>query len=92
MSDKPLIIKCNLMLPVDKIREVRESVLKQMEDGVVILPDGFELATVDVHLLEEVKSEILEYNDLYKDSFHWSYAIDYATNVINKYIKKLKGE
>lgn len=61
MSEKDLIIKCNIMLKAKEINEVRESILEQMKDGVVILPPGFELAEVDVRLLEELKRKVHTY-------------------------------
>lgn len=53
----PIIIKCNRMFPLEEIKEVRETVLKQLEEGVTILPPGFEVVT------DEEKEEIFK---LYK--------------------------
>ena len=53
----PIIIKCNCMFPLEEIKEVRETVLKQLEEGVTILPPGFEVVT------DEEKEEIFK---LYK--------------------------
>lgn len=53
----PIIIKCNCMFLLEEIKEVREIVLKQLEEGVTILPPGFEVVT------DEEKEEIFK---LYK--------------------------
>lgn len=45
------------MFPLEEIKEVRETVLKQLEEGVTILPPGFEVVT------DEEKEEIFK---LYK--------------------------
>lgn len=58
MNDKNLIIKCNRMFTAKEINEVRESILKQMNDGVVVLQPGFELAQVDEHLLKTIIGEV----------------------------------
>ena len=37
--NEPMIIKCNLYnIRQDELMEVRKNIMKQMEDGVVILP------------------------------------------------------
>ena len=84
-----LIIKCNLMLPFDIIREVRKSVLMQMEDGVVVLPYGFELATVDVILLEKLRSELHETAEMHIDGGYYL-RDEWIDEYIDKYIKELK--
>lgn len=64
---KPLIVKCNRMLPDDVIEKVRQAIKKQMEEpsSVVMLPSEFELVELNVELLEQIKTEIeqLEYQD-----------------------------
>ena len=45
------------MFPLEEIKEVREMVLKQLEEGITILPPGFEVVT------DEEKEEIFK---LYK--------------------------
>ena len=61
---KPLIIKCNRMFPADEIEAVRQHIIHQAEEGIVILPPGFELAEVDVTLLERLKEDV---NIYYED-------------------------
>lgn len=90
--DKPIIIKCNLMLPVEKLREVRESVKMQIADGgVVILPAGFEMTAVDTHILEQMKAEIETIDTNYCGGYQGLSKED-VFEVFDKYIKKLKGE
>ena len=62
MNDKDLIIKCNIMLTAKEINEVRESILRQMKDGVVILPPGFELAQVDKFYMVDLQKDKKENN------------------------------
>lgn len=42
--NKPLIVKCNIMLRDAEIEAYRQNIIKQYkEDGVVALPVGFEI-------------------------------------------------
>lgn len=88
---KPLIIKCNMMLPDNIIEAYRQDIMKQMEDGVVILSPGFELAEVNVELLEQIKAEIekLEY-----ESFECNLVLPSweTLEIIDRHIAELKGE
>lgn len=87
----PLIVKCNRMLPDEAIEEVRQAIKKQMEEytPVVILPSGFELAEVNVELLEQIKTEIekLEYQDFDCNDVLPSYE---TIGIIQYYITELK--
>ena len=40
---KPLIIKCNVMLPPEKLEELRQKWNNQAAEQVIVLPPGFEL-------------------------------------------------
>lgn len=89
---RDLIVKCNLMLPDEEFKSARKDIAKQIycNDGLVLLPPGFELADVDVSLLEQIIKEI-------QDAFDGPVQLDYYTcdeivRIINKHIKALKGE
>lgn len=44
--NKPLIVKCNIMLRDAEIEAYRQGIIKQYkEDGVVALPVGFEIVS-----------------------------------------------
>ena len=87
---KPLIIKCNRMLPDNIIEAYRQEIMKQMrEDGVVVLPPGFELAEVNVDLLEQIKADI--------DKRYWGNTDSFGAyrdclEIIDRHISELKGE
>ena len=86
MSKEPLIIKSTFFnMRPDKMEKVRKIIKKQMEEAtpVVMLPCGFELAVVDVHLLEEIKAKIG--NLISCDKYD-------AMEIIDVYINQLKGE
>ena len=93
--DKPIFIKCNIMLPSRELEYERLQIKKQIEeDGLVVLPPGFELADVDVNLLEQIRTEILkEYPcSNYPKDKRMREEINVALEVIDKYIAELKGE
>ena len=94
--ERPIIVKCNIMLYPDELKEQRENIMKQMEDGVVVLPPGFELAEVNVELLEEIKREISEITyetDIDYTGKHIAYQTKcIAYSIVDKHIKELKGE
>lgn len=90
--DKPIFIKCNIMLSSRELEYERLQIKKQIEeDGLVVLPPGFELADVDVNLLEQIKAEInkcpveVDYPDIFINQ-------DYVYKILNKHISELKGE
>lgn len=89
--DKPLIIKCNLIYPEKAINELRKNIQKQVNEGLVILPPGFELAEVDVELLKDIKREmeVFEY-----ESSDNRFVLDSGDvyRIIDKHISRLKGE
>lgn len=89
---KPLIIKCNMMFPDYIIEAYRQDIMKQMEDGVVILPPGFELAEVNVELLEQIKAEIMATGN-WKSKYEISNSgVIKAVDIIDNHISELKGE
>ena len=94
--DKPLIIQCNRMFSDNVIEAYRQDIKEQMADGLVILPPGFELVSVDVSLLEEIKREISEITyetDIDYTGKHLVYQTKgIAYSIIDKHIKNLKGE
>lgn len=91
--NKPLIIKCNLWnIRQDELMEVRKNIMKQMEDGVVILPTGFMIAEVNVELLNQIKKELqsgLRFDAEKMRSYLNSEDIE---RIFIKYIDELKGE
>ena len=40
---EPYVIKCNLMLPPEKLEELRQKWNNQAAEQVIVLPPGFEL-------------------------------------------------
>ena len=103
MNDKDLIIKCNRMFTAKEINEVRESILKQMKDGVVVLPPGFELAQVDEHLLKTIIGEVsgIKFNKPIVNNKNRIVSmrdkapielIQEVIEIIDKHISELKGE
>ena len=56
MNDESLIIKCNIMLYPDEIGRVREDIINQLNDGVVILPPGFELVRKNAHWVRKTET------------------------------------
>lgn len=42
-----LVIKCNLIMPSEEMEYFRSMFLKQMKEGTVLLPSGFDALTVD---------------------------------------------
>ena len=42
-----LVIKCNLIMPSEKMEDFRRMFIKQMKEGAVLLPSGFDALTVD---------------------------------------------
>ena len=91
--DKPIFIKCNIMLPSRELEYERLQIKKQIEeDGLVVLPPGFELADVDVSLLEQIKKELqsgLRFDAEKMRSYLNSEDIE---RIFIKYIDELKGE
>lgn len=89
---KPLIIKCNRMFPDIIIEQYRQDIMKKMEDGVVILPPGFEIAEVNVELLEQIKEEIQGLID-FEESCCGNTTLGYeCLGVIDNKISELKGD
>lgn len=91
--NKPLIIRCNTYnIRQDELMEIRENIMKQMEDGVVILPTGFMIAEVNVELLNQIKKELqsgLRFDAEKMRSYLNSEDIE---RIFIKYIDELKGE
>lgn len=42
-----LVIKCNLIMSNEKMEDFRRKFIKQMEEGTLLLPSGFDALTVD---------------------------------------------
>jgi hypothetical protein len=72
--------------------EIRKNIMKQMEDGVVILPTGFMIAEVNVELLNQIKKDLqsgLRFDAEKMRSYLNSEDIE---RIFIKYIDELKGE
>ena len=88
--DKPIFIKCNIMLPSRELEYERLQIKKQIEeDGLVVLPPGFELADVDANLLEEIKAEIEEMLPKYHQADFY-YCKSKIIEILDKHIQDLK--
>lgn len=99
MSDRPLIIKSTFYnIRPDELEQIRRTIQKQIEESipVVMLPCGFELAEVNVEMLEEIKKEvgnIIYENDCdYSGKHIMNQTKAMVCIIIDKYISKLKGE
>ena len=42
-----LVIKCNLIISNEKMEDIRRNFIKQMKEGALLLPSGFDALTVD---------------------------------------------
>ena len=86
---KELYIGCELMIPDKMLKEIRKDVIKQRADGVVILPAGFKLLNIDIDLLIQIKTELLDESKLTiqdKMFVEW----EDIERIINKHIAELK--
>ena len=54
MNDESLIIQCNRMFYPDEIEAIRKSIQKQMEEGVAIIPSGFEVIKKKAYWIKRV--------------------------------------
>lgn len=97
---EPLIIKSTFynLSPKD-LEETRRNIKRQMqeENPVVVLPCGFEVANVNTELLEQIKAEIkqkqnLYYHDSKTDTYYDVIETDTVLKILDNYIKELKGE
>ena len=97
-TSKPLIIKCNRMLTSEEMEKFRQKWNSQKAaNEVVILPYGLELAEANVELLEQIKTEIkqsqnLYYHDSKTDTYYDIIETNTVLKVIDNHIKELKGE
>lgn len=89
MSDKPIIIKCNIILTPDDLKIERIKIMKQLEDGVVVLPPGFEVAAVDVKMLEKIKLEIDKQSTMHQDGDFYIKNYD-VKKIIDKCITEIE--
>lgn len=99
MNKEPLIVKCNFYnIRPEEMEKIRQKIKKQMEEStpVVMLPSGFELAKVNVEILEAIKKEVG--NIIYDNDYDYSgkhimnQTKTMVCNIIDKYIAELKGE
>lgn len=59
MNDQVLVVKMNTLVSGDKMQKIYESILSQVEKGVVLLPVGCEAIVVpkDIEIRVEAKEE-----------------------------------
>lgn len=92
MSDRPLIIKSNFFnISPKEMEEVRKMIKKQMEEAtpVVMLPCGFELAEVNVELLEKIQERLNHRANEHLDGDYYVRIKD-INQVFDEEISKLK--
>ena len=89
---EPIIVECGIMLPKEMMKKVREDIIKQVEDGVVILPPGLKLVSVDVSMLEKIKEDLYEITDTMGVKYRQYIPRAEVIDIIDKYISELKGE
>ena len=100
MSEKPLIIKSTFYnIKPEELEKIRKIIKKQMEEAVpvVMLPCGFELAEVNVEMLESLKAKIIteieeEYIPCTGGYTKRTLNAEKVINIIDEAIKGLKGE
>lgn len=85
-----LIIKCDsYCIPQEKLNKLRELMMKQKAEGLILLPSGFSVANVNVSLLEQIKKELKD--EIYyiggDDLIYW----DDVEEIFNKHIFELEG-
>ena len=56
-KDEILVIRCNLMLDPDELKQERQKVIEQIKDGVVLLPGYMEPIIVP----KDIKIEMKDY-------------------------------
>ena len=93
-SNETLFLSCSVVVPSKELEEIRQMVIKQMEEGVVILP--YYLTMVSPRVLDELE-EIKE--DLEKLSENeWNKQVgadkglELAIDVVEDRISELKGK
>lgn len=94
MSDKPLIIKSTFYnIKPDELEQIRRAIQKQMEESipVVMLPCGFELAEVNVELLEKIQGRLNHRANEHLDGDYYVRIKD-INEVFDEELAKLKGE
>ena len=59
MNDQVLVVKMNILVSGDKMQKIYESILSQIETGVVLLPVGCEAIVVpkDIEIRVEGKEK-----------------------------------
>ena len=93
MSDKPIILKCNLFISPAELLNRRDEIIKQFEDHkpIVTLPYGFELAAVDADILKRIRKEIGEKATMHQDGDIYIRHFD-AVKIIDEAIKEIEGK
>ena len=95
MSDKPLIIQCDIFaLPEEELLEVRNLIIEQMKDGVVVIPSGFRMAAADENVLKMILSDLecrrATNHDL--GNYDIETGVCIAMGIVEKYMYELKGD
>ena len=94
MSDRPLIIKSKFFnIRPEEMEKVRKTIKKQMEEAtpVVMLPCEFELAEVNVELLEKIQERLNHRANEHIDGDYYVRIKD-INEVFDEELAELKGE
>ena len=85
-SNETLFLSCSVVVPSKELEEIRQMVIKQMEEGVVILP--YYLTMVSPRVLDELEKIKAEFEEDRYILLNQTVAIQ----IIDKHIAELKGE
>lgn len=95
MTDK-IVVRTNIHLKPNDMDTLRRSILKQAEDGVIVVPWCCEILYPDEKILEQIRAEIAdEKMDIDLDigqEIHYNRAIDDVLAIIDKYIGQKESE
>ena len=91
MSKEPIFIKCNLFITYEDMMETKKKILKQLEEDnpIIVLPYGFELAEVNVKLLEKIQERLNHRANEHLDGDYYVQIKD-INEVFDEEISKLK--
>ncbi len=88
---KPKIFKTtSFTLKPETMEKYRREIVRQMEDGVVLLPNCIELVEDKSDLLDKIRAEMedLASHKIHPISFEQAVAVDMCINIIDKYRKE----
>ena len=86
-----IVVRTNIFMHPDDMDKLRRSILKQAEDGVIVVPRYCEILYPDEKILEQIRAEIAdEKMDIDLDigqEIHYNRAIDDVLAIIDRYRK-----